>query len=333
METTKKRPYKVDVPVSVQVWNRPDCQKKQLDILKKAAPSILFLISDGGRNPEEMLKIQESRKIMEDIDWECNVFKLYFEKNQGMYSAAAQSREFIWSKVDRCIFLEDDYIPAVSFFSFCAELLEKYKDDERIEMITGNNPFGEYSAAEPYDYFFSENGWSIWGTAYWKRTVEKYKYPFDYANSEYIRNCLKDNASAFLGKKIDNYCNGILDDHHLPGGEYYHAVNSLLFHRLSIIPTKNMIRNIGFDGAHFSSKDKVIPKFMNTPVYELLEPIKHPKYVIDDKHYATLHEKLVLGNQNPILKFSRRSVKFLRLVINGEALTAIRKKMKPEIEK
>lgn len=331
MEKRCIKPYKVDVAVRVMIWTRPECQIKQFEIIKEAAPRILFLISDGGRNEDEKRKILESRKIVEEIDWDCEVHKLYFEENQGMYTMMKKQRDFIWSKVDRCIFLEDDYIPAVSFFSYCAELLDKYKDDERIEMITGNNPFEYYSDAEPYDYFFTENGWSVWGTACWKRTIDNREYPFDYSDSKYIRRCLNDNATWFWRKKINNYCDGKLDDNHVPGGEYYHAANSILFHRLSIVPTRNMIQNIGFDGAHFSSKSGRGSNILNIPVHEIDRPIRHPKYVVDDKHYSEMYEKLL--NHKPVKLFITRALNFIKLVLTGKALTVIKRKIRPEIEK
>ena len=45
-----------------------------------------------------------------------------------------------FSKVDKCIVLEDDDVPAVSFFQFCKEMLDKYEHDTRISMIAGFNP-------------------------------------------------------------------------------------------------------------------------------------------------------------------------------------------------
>lgn len=129
------RPYKVDVPVCVMIWTRPDCLRQQFEVLKEAAPSKMFLFSDGGRNDEERKLIDESRKIFENIDWECEVHQFFYDTNNGMYPMMRIWNKEIWQRVDRCIFLEDDYVPAVSFFQYCAELLEKYKDDERIEMI------------------------------------------------------------------------------------------------------------------------------------------------------------------------------------------------------
>ena len=119
--------YLVDVPVRINIWIRPECQRKQFEVIKKARPSILFLISDGGRNEKEWEAIYENRKIFEtEIDWDCTIHKIYEEENQGLYAMGAKVANYIWERVDRCIFLEDDHIPSVSFFQYCADLLEKY---------------------------------------------------------------------------------------------------------------------------------------------------------------------------------------------------------------
>ncbi len=329
------RPYEVDVPVRVMIWTRPDCLRQQFEVIKKAAPSILFLVSDGGRNEEEMAKIRESRKIFDEIDWECTIHKLYYEENQGMYNMMKESRKLIWNAVDRCIFLEDDYVPAVSYFRYCAELLEKYKDDERIETICGNNPFGTYDAPKDQDYFFTENGWSIWGNAFWKRTAENREFPFNYADDEYIKSCLKANLTDFWNKKAEGYCRGELVDGHVPGSEYFHAANSALYHRMSIVPTKNLIKNIGYEGEHFSLKNKSkAPSYMGVDVYELEFPLRHPKYVIDDKNYSNMYDKLLGHNKiNPIIYFFKRVKSFIRALFAGKIVSVLKNKFNKRIER
>lgn len=323
------RPYEVDVPVRVMLWTRPDCLRQQFEVIKKAAPSILFLISDGGRNEKEMAKIRESRKIYDEIDWECTVHKLYFDENQGMYTMMKNTRELVWGTVDRCIFLEDDYVPSVSYFKFCAELLEKYKDDERIHMITGNNPFGTYDAPKDQDYFFTENGWSIWGTATWKRCAENREYPLLYKDDEYIKSCLKANLNDFWYKKAEGYCSGELVDGHVPGGEYFHATNSALFHRLSIVPTKNLIKNIGYAGEHSNyKKASDAPSYMGVDTYELDFPLRHPKYVIDDKNYSNMYDRL-LGHdkKGPVGKLIAKLKMSVMLLKNGKILSVLKRKI------
>lgn len=332
-----KKPYLVDVPVRVNIWIRPECQRKQFEVLKQARPSIMFLQSDGGRNDKEWEAININRKIFdEEVDWDCTIYKIYEDINNGLYTMSKKVKEIIWNKVDRCIFLEDDHIPSVSFFQFCAEMLEKYKDDERIHMICGNNVFGTYPDAEPYDYFFTQNGWSIWGTATWKRTIDR-EYPLEYADNEYIKRCIKANVTDFWYKKVEGYCNGKLVDNHVPGSEYYNAINSALYHRLSIVPTRNMIKNIGIIGEHVNfsgKKEEDIPSYFNQRTYEIDFPIKHPKYIIDDKDFGKKYEEL-LGHKVGKFRLTKKRLKhWMNLIMHGQAFKAIKRKMsKKEIER
>ncbi len=333
------KPYLVDVPVRVQIWTRPECQKRQLEVLKEARPSILFLTSDGGRNEFEWQRIRESRAIMEDIDWDCTVHKIYMDENKGMYAFGRMQNEFIWSKVDRCIFLEDDYVPSVSYFSFCAEMLEKYKDDLRIEMISGFNSMGVYEDALPNDYFFSEQGWSIWGTAMWKRTMDDYVYPLPYAGDTYIKKRLEENLDDFSYGFAEKYMNGELADNHVPGGEYYHSINSCLYHRLTIVPTRNMISNIGNIGEH-TSKSKAYAKrdamIYGTKTYEIEGEIKHPHYVIDDKYYHNWCAIMLMHGKKHRWRKLRFSIcHAFEMLFNGELLADLkrRKNKKETIEK
>lgn len=111
------KPYLVDVPVKINIWIRPECQRRQFEIIKQARPSILFVTSDGGRNEKEWELIKQNRKIYdEEIDWECKVYKLYMDHNLGLYAMGKERENLIWNTVDRCIMLEDDILPSVSFF-------------------------------------------------------------------------------------------------------------------------------------------------------------------------------------------------------------------------
>lgn len=82
MSALKK--YLVDIPVRINIWIRPECQRRQFEVIKKARPSILFIQSDGGRNDEEWQAIYANRKMIDEgIDWDCQVYRLYEEKIMG----------------------------------------------------------------------------------------------------------------------------------------------------------------------------------------------------------------------------------------------------------
>ncbi len=325
------KPYLVDVPVRVQVWIRPECQRKQFEVLKKARPSIMFLCSDGGRNEKEWEAIRENRAMFDnEIDWECTVYKLYESTNQGLYGFGKKIKELIWSTVDRCIFLEDDYVPAVSFFRYCAEMLEKYKDDLRVHCITGMNHMGVYEDVNS-DYFFSRTG-SIWGTATWKRTIDM--RTLSYANDSYVFKTLLKNTrcSEFLGRWIAGYAKGELVDGHVPAGEFYYHLAPFSQNQLYIVPKRNMICNIGCtnDSAHateLKKLSKASQKLFYMKTYEMDFPIKHAEYVFPDYY----HEKCVdriMGWNHPFTAFYRRVESILRRLYFGDGKIMLKKFIK-----
>ena len=290
------KPWLVDVPVQFNIWVRPQCQKLQWDVIREARPSILFIVSDGGRTEEEWALIYENRKMIEDtIDWDCEVHKLYSDQNYGMYQNMMNAYEYIWARVDRCIFMEDDVAPSVSFFRFCAELLERYKDDTRICMIAGHNYLGEYDRPDT-DYFFAAQMFG-WGYATWKRVYDNY-YNFNYGKSPYTMDLLEHETKddPIFRKKIQAYATQEYYQGHKAFDEFFLEFAFVAYHQLAIVPTKNMIHVTGADpsATHFTEADR-IPKairnlfFMKRYEYEF--PLKHPEYVIRDYYFENkVHE-------------------------------------------
>ena len=326
------KPFLVDVPVRVNIWRRPECQRKQFEILKKARPSIMFLISDGGRNEKEWEAIRKNREIFEtQIDWECTVYKIYEETNQGLYTMTRRGAALIWSKVDRCIFLEDDQIPSVCYFSYCAELLEKYKDDIRIVSICAMNFAGVWENASS-DYFFSERG-PIWGQATWKRSFEQRDYELDYAKDPYVMNLLRKRLKKdkdYL-ETVEGYAKNPKHRGHTPGGEFLNRLLVNSQNQLFIIPKYNMMSNIGCteNGAHASEYNllpKAIKGIFNMKTYEYDFPLNHPKYMIADGDYKELEEKVLCRNR-PFRK-KLRNLEIIILCLRYKGFSGIINKLK-----
>lgn len=313
-----KTPFLVDVPVRINIWIRSQCQEKQLEVIKAVKPSILFLVSDYGRNEKEKEIITANRLMVEQaIDWNCTIYKLYAKENKGLYTMGTAGYNTIWSHVDRCIMLEDDQIPSVSYFEFCRVLLEKYKDDTRIECICGMNHLG-ISKDVPYDYFFSRQG-AIWGFATWKRVFND-RDNFDY-NDRYTLSLLKKRTrhNRIAWKRLAGYLKNPNYEGHMASSEFWIEFNMYSQNRLQIVPTKNMIKNIGFgdDSAH--SRDlKLLPrtyrKLFNMKTYEIEFPLKFNNYVIPDVEYEKARNKRLAYNY-PLIRFFRKiEVLFLRTI-------------------
>jgi hypothetical protein len=318
------KPYLVDVPVSLNVFVRPNTLSKVFEVVKQARPSTLFLVGDGPREsqPTDKENILKSRKVVEDIDWDCKVYKLYSDVNKGMYKTYFDAQSSIFSIVDRCIFLEDDVLVSVSFFRYCEELLEKYRDDLRVHYISGMNYLGKYSGPNS-DYFFSGEG-SIWGYATWKRTIELQN--LNYRKDEYIMNSIK-YLTKIEGKKyyrkVLGYARSDIYEGHVAGPEFYKNLLKYTYSQTFIIPTKNMVSNIGFTEGSIHAPDNInklprgIQKLFNMKTYEYEFPLRHPDYVIKDIYYERKVHR-ILGFGHPLINLYRNVERAFRYLYYGD---------------
>ena len=198
------------------------------------------------------------------------------------------SHKWAFSIVDKCIILEDDIVPAQSFFPFCKELLDKYEFDTRIDRICGQTLFGGV-ADKRYSYFFGRIG-SSWGWATWKRVADTWESDYNFINDKYYLDLGKHrfnhkrynisvkNARRHAGEKI-------------PYWEIVVGFRTTLQSGLVIYPTENMIKNVGasVNATHAPDNIEELPHDVKamfiTEVKEVEFPLKHPPYVIEDYHY------------------------------------------------
>lgn len=311
------RPFLVDIPVAIVIWKRPRYQKIQFEILRSARPSTLFLISDGGRNEQEMSLIKESRAIYNDIDWDCEVHRLFFDSNQGIYTMDWLAFSFIWDRVDRVLVLEDDIIPSVGSFRFAAELLDLYKDDLRIFGICLMNDEGSVDCGSS-SYFFSKGG-SIWGMAYWRRSHDARRKGFD--GDSYTMHCIEKDAKSepnFVSNLKNFVRYGGRYKHHPVGSEFWNAFSIWAENQLYIVPRINLVTCIGHeeDGTH-SDELKLLPRgiqqFFDIPAREIEFPLTHPRFVTPNVDYqrAVLRK---LGIGHPFVTFHRKLSRALRIL-------------------
>ena len=305
-----KQPYKTDIAVLILFFNRPETLKLMFEEVKKARPSHLFLYQDGARDERDRAGMEASRQIVadENIDWECDVHRMYQTKNYGCDPSNYMSQKWAFSIVDKCIVLEDDDTPSQSFFPFCKEMLDRYENDDRISMISGTN-YDETTPGMPCDYLFT-TAFSINGWATWRRVVDQWDEHYGFLDDEY--------ATRLLGNLIKErrYQHNFLrfcQYHRSLGKAYYETIlHAAIFLNsgLSIVPRVNMINNAGAsgEGVHLSGSNRDLPKgyrrIFTMGRYELNFPLKHPRYVIEDVEYKNRMFKTMAWG-HPLIKVGR----------------------------
>ena len=282
---------KTDIAVLLLFFNRSDTFRQVFDAVRQARPSKLFLYQDGPRGERDREGIEACRAIASDenIDWECEVHRLYQEKNFGCDPSEYISQKWAFSIVDKCMVLEDDDVPSQSFFPFCKEMLDRYEHDERIAMISGFN-IDEVTADCPYDYFFTST-FAIWGWASWRRVIDQWDGQYSFLDDDYNMRQLE-----ALGeqRRYRKDMIAMFRNHRLTGKEYYESIfwAAMLFNSgLAIMPAKNQINNLGLmaDSTHFTASAATTPKrlrrIFTMKRHELTFPLKHPRYVIENVAY------------------------------------------------
>lgn len=313
-----KHESKIDIAVLILFFNRPKMLEKVFEQVRIARPSRLYLFQDGAREgrPDDIENVAKCREVVSNIDWECEVHTNYQEKNLGCDPSEYVSQKWMFETEKMGIVLEDDDVPSQSFFPFCKELLEKYKDDERINMICGMNNLETYDS--PYDYVFTSTE-TITGWASWKRVIDGWVDHVDFVNNEYYVQKYKDfyKGQFDTQKMLDKY-----NEQNVEGVAYYESIlsaNCKLNSRLNIVPCKNLISNIGNEGesTHGGASLECLPKgirrIFNMKTYEYEFPLKHQQYVIEDVDFR---KKLyrVMGVGHPFVRLYRRFESlFLRL--------------------
>src|SRR5687767_13684909 len=156
-------------PVALLVFNRPQATARVFEAVARARPPRLLVVADGPRadRPDDGELCHQTRAIIERVDWPCEVMKDYSDTNLGCRKRVSSGLDWVFSNVADAIILEDDCLPEPSFFPFCEELLERYRDDERVAMIRAGN-FLEGRRVASTSYYFSR-WFHIWGWATWAR--------------------------------------------------------------------------------------------------------------------------------------------------------------------
>jgi hypothetical protein len=281
-------------PILFIIFNRPKTTKEVFEVIKQIKPKQLFIAADGPRlnKEDEKEKCKEVRKTVTNIDWNCEVKTLFREKNLGCKLGVSSAINWFFENVEEGIILEDDCVPNKSFFYFCDELLNRYRDSEKIMHISGSNlQFGEKFGTS--SYYFSHCP-HVWGWATWKRAWRKYDL-----NMTDLDNFVKSKKTyeVFQNKKLGSFWNSLFKftkDKSINTWDVQWNYSILNADGLSITPNLNLIRNIGF-GSEATHTKEINNKFeQNT---RELNEIIHPTEIIPNlKADYTIYKKVYFRN-------------------------------------
>ena len=275
-------------PVLFVVFNRPDTTTQVFEAIRKAKPTKLYIAADGPRPHKngEVDRCTEVRNFASKVDWPCEVFTLFQKENLGCKRGVSTAITWFFENEEEGIILEDDVVPHPDFFTYCDEMLAKYRDDQRVMMITGTNYLSNKNLDEPY--FFSEH-FTIWGWATWKRAWSLYdidmqlwdnpkvKESLSYKfNNSYIWKHFRDTFDSLKSTYIDTW-------------DIQWVFTCLINSGLCITPKVNLITNIGVEGTH--SNVVTDSHFIQSESLDITQLENYSPIVMVNAHYdKALHE-------------------------------------------
>jgi len=273
--------WQLKTAVAFFIFNRPDTTARVFEAIRRAAPPQLLVVADGARpgREGEAERCAAARAIVERVDWPCEVLTNFSEANLGCKRRVASGLDWVFSLVEEAIILEDDCLPHPTFFRFCEELLASYRHDQRIMMISGNNfQFGERRSDDSYYFSCYPH---IWGWACWRRSWERCDWNLESWPRLRDEGWLDDffgkrDCSRFWRKVFDEVYHGRVDawSHHL-------TFACLVQQGLCILPTVNLVSNIGFGGD--ATHTMVKGKLSEIPTEPMTFPLRHPPFLLRDQ--------------------------------------------------
>ena len=271
--------FKLVTPVAFIIFNRPDTAARVFAEIAKARPAKLLVIGDGPRTNRmgEAERVEATRAIIKQVDWECEVLTNFSEVNLGCKKRVASGIDWVFEQVEEAIILEDDCLPDPTFFRYCQEMLALYSEEKRVGIISGDNfQFGRKYGED--SYYFSKYV-HIWGWATWR---DRWAGSYDVAISSWPR--VRDEGrlidlvgnadeAKYWSKIFERVFRGEIDT-----WDYQWLFANWLQGRLNIMPRVNLISNIGFgSGATHTTGGG---ELANMTVESMSFPLLHPLAIV-----------------------------------------------------
>jgi len=281
-------------PILFLIFNRLDTTQKTFEQIRIAQPPKLYLASDGPRESKagEKEAVELVRNwVLENIDWECEVKTLFRTENLSCKYAVSDALNWFFEQEPDGIVLEDDCVPSQSFFEYCEELLDHYKEDKRIWHVSGQNPLGVWDCKGASYYFAQDElcwGWATWADRWQAFDINMPDFEENMLNIKevmpnlYTYSYWDDKFSKCKTNEINSWA-------------YIWTYTIMKEHGLCINPHKNLVTNIGFEGVHF--KDSERNTQLNCKRYNI-DKIVHPKAIgLDYKARRQANKKYLKLNR------------------------------------
>jgi hypothetical protein len=272
-------------PIAFFIFNRPETTARVFAAIRQLRPAQLFIVADGPRPTRagEAERVAATRAVVAEVNWPCEVHHNYAAQNMGLADRVASGISWVFEQVETAIILEDDCLPHPSFFSYCSELLEYYRHDERIMMVSGVciEPGARTEASYSFSHYML-----VWGWATWRRAWQLYDHDMGQWPRVRDENWLVDLLdSAEEARFWEPPMEAVYRRQEDYWGRRW-LLACWLQRGLVVQPRVNLVTNIGHGQA--ATHTTVDSPFAELPVAAMSFPLRHPPFVVRDKQADAL---------------------------------------------
>lgn len=241
----------VETPVLYITFARPEYASQSFAAIKKAQPKKLYFYSNKARSdrPDEVARNEEVRSYINQIDWDCEVKTWFREEYVDVFTSLWGAIDWVFDNEEKACVIEEDVVASLAFFSYIDQIIDKYEDNDKIWIISGNNATPQYNPSN-LSYFPSRwtdiYGWASWRKV-WRKVDRKMTYWTDYRQT--------DDSKKYIGCKIIAWFYKMKGDMLYKKISGYYNPWDMIFcnnmrrnHGYSLIPHANLSKDIGLLG-------------------------------------------------------------------------------------
>ncbi len=318
----------MNVPILLLLYKRPETTIQVIKALKKVKPKIIYLsinLPPVDTNLKDFENYNKVLNLVKKINWKCKLKIKKRKKHLKSYDSYKSSINWFFKNEKEGIILEDDTVPNKSFFVFCSKLLKKYRNNQRVTQICGSS-FLNQNKIQDESYIFSNYSLG-WGYATWRRSIKDY--------DEKMKDWPTIRKKKLLLKIINNkyflsYWTKVFDNQYK--NKFQAFDERWLFsnwknNKLSIIPKKHLVKNIGFGKS--ATHTKIKHWYANLETNELKYLDKHPKHIYPNIEYDDWLNTNVYGVKFNYIKLKILKNRFLNNKTIFKIIRLIFKLIKP----
>ena len=272
-------------PILLLVYIKPQTTKRIIAVLRRIKAKKIYISINIPKKNENFFFIRNNnkvKKIIKSINWNCKLIKKERKIHLDSYNSYRSAINWFFSKEKEGIILEDDTLPSLDFFEFCTKLLKKYRNNKKIAQICGSSFLNENFTGPNYKF---SNYSFCWGYATWRRSIN------DFDGTLKTWKVIKKGNKL---KKILNYrpfiiyWTSIFDElllQKIKAWDYTWMLSNWNKRKLSIVPKKNLIQNIGFVRGATHTKPKYKDWYTKIKPQKMILKDEHPDLIKPDLKY------------------------------------------------